>query len=173
MTIEKELLKEHTKEQATRIQRYIGNDPDRFNELVQLLLNGTYRVTQRAAWPLSLCIEKNPLLANPHLNVLIKNLAKPELHDAVKRNTLRLLQYIDIPKKLHGLTIETCFRLLQDPKEPVAVRVFAMTVAANIAKEFPELKKELLLIMEDQIPYGTAGYVARAKKIIKQLKNNK
>jgi hypothetical protein len=169
MNLRKEILREHSKLQAARIQRHVGNDATRFGELVSIFLSGPYRVTQRAAWPLSMCVEKHPELAGPHLKVLLQNLNKENLHDAVKRNTMRLLQYVQVPKRLQGLAADMAFRFLQDPKEPVAVRVFSMTVLANIAREVPELKKELLLILEDQLPYGSAGFLARAKKVIKEL----
>lgn len=169
MDLRKEILREHSKRQASRIQRHIGNDADRFGELVSIFLTGPYRVTQRAAWPLSMCVEKHPELAKPHLKVLLLNLNKEDLHDAVKRNTMRLLQYVQVPKNLQGLAADTAFRFLHDPKEPIAVRVFSMTVLAHLSREVPELKKELLLILEDQLPYGSAGFVSRAKKVIKEL----
>jgi hypothetical protein len=64
--------------------------------------------------------------------------------------------------------IDTCFALL-DPKEPIAVRAFSMTVLGNLAAQHPDLKKELRLVIESQLPYGSAGFVARAKKVLKQL----
>ena len=169
MNLEIELLKAHSKPQATRIQRYVGDDPDRFAQLIAVFLKGQYQITQRAAWPISLCVEQHPDLVKPHLKVLVKNLSTPGIHDAVKRNTMRLLQFVTIPKSLQGLAAEYCFRYLQDSTEPIAVRVFAMTVLASIAMEQPELKKELKLILEDQLPYGSAGFVSRARKTLKQL----
>jgi hypothetical protein len=43
-------------------------------------------------------------------------------------------------------------------------------VLGNIAQKLPDLKKELQLVVEDQLPYASAGYKSRAKKIIKTLK---
>jgi hypothetical protein len=51
------LAKEHSKAQCDRIVKYIGNRPDRFDELVQVFLAGPCRLTQRAGWPLSYCVE--------------------------------------------------------------------------------------------------------------------
>jgi len=42
-------------------------------------------------------------------------------------------------------------------------------VLGNLAKYYPEIKTELQLIIEDQLPYQTAGYKSRANKVLKQL----
>src|SRR6187549_2304803 len=131
MDITKELLKEHSKRQTSKVVKYIGNDPKRFNILIKTFLAGPYRVTQRAAWPLSYCVEENPSLIKPHLKSVLKMLSKPDAHDAVKRNILRFLQDIEIPRRFYGTLADRCFSFM-DSKEPIAVRVFAMTVLANI-----------------------------------------
>lgn len=169
MNIVHEVLREHTKAMCNRIVKYVGNDPSRFFELVTAFLKGPYRVTQRAAWPLSCCVEMHPELIGPHLKKIITNLKTPGLHDSVKRNTVRLMQFIDLPKSLQGAAADVCFEFLANPKEPIAVRCFSMTVLARLAKEQPELKKELRIIIEDQFPYGTAGFASRARRTLKQL----
>jgi hypothetical protein len=168
MDIRKELLKEHSKKQTTKVVKYIGNDPQRFKLLVTLFLDGPYRVTQRAAWPLAYCVQDNPGLITPHLKKVIAMLDKSGVHDAAKRNILRFLQEIEIPKKFYGILTDRCFNFM-DPKEPIAVRVFAMTVLARIAKAEPDLQKELRIIIEDQLPYASAAYLSRAKKVLKKL----
>jgi len=169
LDLQQELLKNPGKSQVLRIVDSIGNDPQKFKTLLNLFLTGPYRITQRASWPVSICVEKNPELAKPHLKLLLQNLTKRPLHNAVKRNTIRLLQYVNIPQKLQGFAADICFHYLLDPKEPVAVRVFSMTVLANIATDKPDLKRELHLVLEDQLPYGSAGFISRARKTMKQL----
>ncbi|MCX6291536.1 MAG: hypothetical protein NT126_07200 [Bacteroidetes bacterium] len=168
MNLRDEILKEHSKRQTLKIVRYIDDDQNRFDELMKLFLGNEYRVTQRAAWAVSYCAEAFPFLLKKHLKKMILNLAKP-VHIAVKRNTIRVLQFIDIPESLHGITVETCFKLFHDLKEPIAVRVFSMTVLANLCKHHPELANELKLSIETRMPYDSAGFCSRAKKIMKEL----
>ncbi len=170
MELMKAILKEHSKNQSIRIVNYIGNNAKRFSELVSIFLAGPYRITQLAAWPLILCVEQNPKLIRPHLKKIMTHLEQPNVHDAVKRNAVRLLQYVVIPKNLQGHVANVCFRFLQNTKEPIAVRVFAMTVLANLAKELPELKNELVPVIEDQLPFGSAGFVSRGQRVLKELK---
>ncbi|GAA0890380.1 hypothetical protein GCM10009122_00580 [Fulvivirga kasyanovii] len=166
--IRKELLKEHSKSNANRIARYISNDPTRFDVLMKLFLSNEYRVTQRAAQVVSMCAENHPGLIRPYLKQMILNL-RNDVHDAVKRNTLRILQDIELQENLQGDMTDIGFQLLTSAREPVAVKVFAMTVLANICKKEPDLKNELQIIIEDQMPYASAGFISRGNKILKRL----
>ncbi len=166
MDIREALLEVHSKDQATKIADYVGDDAARFDELIKLMLGPVYRVSQRAAWPVSYCIERNPVLVKPYFNVLIKQLERDDAHVAVKRNVARLLQFVDIPKRYEGRIFDACYNLLADPAEPVAVRVFSMTVAAKVAKDSPELLDELRLIATKYPQAATAGFRSRARHVL-------
>ena len=168
MNLRDEILKEHSKKQTMKIVKYIGNDQKRFDELMKLFLGKEYRVTQRAAWAVSVCGEEHSQLVKKHLKKIILNL-ESTAEVAVKRNTVRVLQFIDLPESLHGITAKICFRLLNDLKETIAVRVFSMTVLANLCRFHPELSNELKLSIEAHLPYGSAGFHSRAKKVLKEL----
>ena len=163
MNIVQEVLREHSKAMCDRVVNFVGKDPKRFGELVNAFLKGPYRVTQRAAWPLSYCVEQHPELVKPHLRKIIVNLNTPVLHHAVKRNTLRLLLFIDIPKSMQGIVVDVSFRFLSDPKEPIAVKVFSMEVLSKMAQLQPEIGRELKLIIEDQLPYAGPAFLSRAR----------
>lgn len=169
MDIKKEIEREHTHNMAAKVVNYIGNNPKRFAELIQIFLEGPYRLTQRASWPISICVEQHPDLVKEHLNVLLTFMKKPGTHPAVKRNILRILQFIAIPKRLHGKVADMCFQILQTHDEPVAIKVFAMTALAQISFHHPELKNELRTILEDQLPYASPGYISRARKILRTI----
>lgn len=169
MDIKKAIVKEHSSRNTQSIVTYIGNNPGRFNVLVQIFLAGPYRVSQRASWPLSYCVEQHPELIKPHLGVILKVLDNETVHDAVRRNIVRLLQFIEIPKRYYGKVWSACYDLM-NPKQPVAIRAFSMTVLAAIAVKEPDLKNELILLIENQLPYASAGYLARARKVLKELR---
>jgi hypothetical protein len=116
---------------------------------------------------------KHPDLANEHLEKMVLNLRKENLHDAIKRNTVRVLQEITIPEILWGDAADVCFKLLLSKNEPVAVKCFSMTVLLNIVRHIPELKEELKIIIEDQIPYSSAGFKSRGIKTLKALEKIK
>lgn len=159
-------MAEHSKRQTMAIVEFIGDDPKRFAELMKLFFAGEYRLTQRAAWPMNYCAERHPALILPYLPKLLDCLEREDMHDAVRRNVVRLLQYIEIPKRLMGRTYAHCVDLLDDADQPVAVRVFAMTVAARIAKAEPDLMNELKLIVRKHLPHSTAAFKVRARDIL-------
>ena len=169
MNLRAEILKEHSKAQCNKIVNWVGSNQQRFDELFHLFLNDEYRVVQRSAWPMSYCVDAHPALISKHWKELMDNLKKPNLHDAVKRNSIRLMQDIELPETYHGEIMDMCFTCLESPKETLAVKVFSMSVLANLAKYYPEIKPELKLIIEDQLPQQSAGFKSRAKMVLKQL----
>jgi hypothetical protein len=168
MNIRDELIREHSKENALAIARYIGKDADRFAELIDLFLHDDVRVIQRSAWVVSKCADAHPSLLVPHLSAMIDNLQN-NVQVVVKRNTLRVLQNVEVPQELMGTLADVCFGYMENPKEPIAVKVFAMTNLYNICQKEPDLANELKLIIEQQLPYGSAGFKSRAKKILPHL----
>ena len=169
MDLKKTLAKEHSKFQTLQIVDYVGVNKERFKQIINIYLAGPYRITQRAAWPLSYCVERHPELIEPHLKTILDFVDRPDTQVAVRRNTVRLLQFIEIPKRFHARVINLCFEYLLNKKQPVAVKVFSMTVLANLSQSSPEIKKELRIAIEDQLPYGSAGFVSRAKKVLKEI----
>lgn len=169
MIIEQEILKEHSKHQSVKIANWIGDDAERFAKLMDLFLNGEYRVVQRSAWIVSCCGEKYPRLLKPWLTKMLKKTKEDGVHDAVKRNVVRTLQFVDIPRSLQGTVANLCFDFLTSVDAPIAVKAFSMTVLANIAQKEPDLKKEIALVINEMLPYGSTGIQARGKKILKQL----
>ncbi len=164
------LLDAHSRVQAEAIAAYIGRSEERMGELIELFLHDEYRVVQRAAWPLSLVAEQHPELVAPHLEAMVLRMDDAGIPVSVKRNVVRVLQFLDIPERLHGRVMDVCFRMLEDPEETIAVRAFSMTVLANLAKTYPEIKNEIVLLIEDQLREGaTPGFRSRAKKTLQEL----
>jgi radical SAM superfamily enzyme YgiQ (UPF0313 family) len=169
LKIKDSLLAEHSKAQCTKIVNYIVNNQQSFDELFLLFISNEYRVVQRAAWPVSYCVIAHPNLITKHWKTLIQNLNKPNIHEAVKRNTLRFLQEVTIPEKYHGQLMDYCFTYVNTPTEPIAVKCFGLSVLHNLSKIYPDIKPELKTTIENILPYASAGIKSRAKKILKDL----
>jgi hypothetical protein len=146
----------------------ISQDHGRISELMDCFFDPNLRICQRAAWPVGDLGEKYPTLLIPYLPALIENLKTPK-HNAIMRNTVRTWQNMPIPEEFQGAVFEICFEYIIDPKIPIAVRAFSMTVCANICNDVPELKEELKIAIEDQLEFGSPGIRSRGNKILKQL----
>jgi hypothetical protein len=169
MDLESEILGEHSRRQAERIATWVGRDRKRLSRLIQLFLTGEYRVTQRAAWPISICSDRHPAMVRPYLHQLVRRAQDPGVHDAVRRNVVRILQTANIPGDLLGTVATLCFNYLSDAHAPIAVKASSMTVLGQIAQREPDIGRELRLVIEQQLPFGSAGFRARAKRVLKMI----
>jgi hypothetical protein len=169
MNIKAALLKAHSKKQCSKIVKWVGHDQKRFDELFYLFLHDEYRVIQRAGWPISYCVEDHPDFIQKHFPRLLKNVEKKGIHDAVKRNTVRLLQYVDIPKKFHGQVMDLCFKYISSHTEAVAIKAFSITVLHKLAKQYPEIVNEIKLIFEERWDHETIAFKTRARKLLKEM----
>ncbi len=167
MKLRNEILKEHSKAQTVKIMQWIGDNQERFDELLELFIKDEYRVVQRAAWPLSYCVMEHPELIKNHFGKLINNLHKPGLHNAVKRNTIRLLQDINIPVKYQGEVMDICFNYISSPDEAAAVKAFSLSVLHNLSRTYPEILPEIKLLIEERWDSQAASFKSRANKILK------
>lgn len=170
MHLREQILKEHSKANCDKIVKWVGDDQLRFNELFNLFLHDEYRVVQRAAWPVSYCVRNHPDFVKKHFSKLIRNLKKPGIHDAVKRNTVRLLQDVEIPGKYRGEIMDLCFNYIASPLEAVAIKAFSLTILQHLSRQYPEIKNELKVIIEERWDHETAAFRSRAKKILKEIK---
>ena len=161
----------HSRAQAEAIADWIGTDPERFAELVALLLGPDPLLAQRAAWPLRVVGETYPTLLAPHWPALIDRLGQPA-HPALPRNILALASAWQQPweEEVFGWLVDHSFRLLEQPSAPVAIKAHAMTVLHSATQREPGLIPELEALIEAQLPLGSAGFVNRGQKILRALR---
>lgn len=164
----REILNKNSKEVATYVIESIVANPSRMEELMECFFDENLRISHFASWPVGMIADRNPELIRPYLERMLLNLETPH-HDAVIRNTFRTFQNIDVPEELEGLAFEKAFEFLANPQNAIAIRVFAMTVCGNIALKYPELKHELVAVIEEQMPYGSAGFKNRGGKVLRSL----
>ena len=169
MNLEKELLKNQSLVHCNRIVKYIGNDETRFADLMKLFFKGEYRLTQHAAWPMSYCIRRYPILAKPYYKKFIDQLSDSKAHPAARRNIVRLLQFVEIPKNLHGKLMDLSFQFISNPEEAIAVKAFSLSILSKLAEIYPEILPEIKSVIETRWEFETAAFRSRAKKILKQV----
>ena len=167
--VKKEILGSNFKEQAEFISQYIIENPTHFPTLMRLFFSSEPFTCQRSSWVMAHCIDKDISIITPYLGKMVKNLSN-NVWDATKRNTVRMLEKVEIPQPLWEDCLNHCFRYLESHDEPIAVKVFPMTVLYNLSRKIPEIRNELKLLIEDMMPYGSAGLKSRGKKILGKLK---
>ncbi len=169
MNLKEALLSEHSRVQTDKIIAWVGGSPERFRELMFLFFEGEKLVVQRSAWSIGLIACKNPDLFYPYLDKAVQQLYSKDIHDAAVRNILRIIQDLVIPEHLEGPLLELCLGYINQPKIPGAIKAFAITTLENICSKYPELASEVLIILNDRIPYESPAYVSRGKRFIKRF----
>jgi hypothetical protein len=164
------ILEEHSRANSQRIKQWVGVDTVRFDLLMTLFLANEYRVTQRAAMTISHIFDENPSLFQTWILKMVDFLKKKDVHDAVKRNVMRILENADLPNDLLGEIADLAFRFAADPNEPGAIRCFSMSVAWRICQKEPELTPELRQIIEENLPHATTAFKNRGAKILREMK---
>ena len=124
MILKEEILKEHSKPHALTIANYACQPKENFKELMTCFLDEEYRLSQRAAWSMSWAPKQRPEMIYPHIKDLVSVLHKRNIHDAVIRNSVRVLQGIEIPKRFHGEIMDACFQFLEAPQHLLPSRHF-------------------------------------------------
>lgn len=152
------------------IVREIGNHPDFFSVLMDIALYDTEQKSWRAAYLADKIHDNYPELLLPFIEPMIVQL-RTEKNTSKKRHFLKLLSMNEIPEQHYGFLVDYCIEALTSAKEPPAVRVHTMQILYNISEKEPELKPEILAIIDHEMEYhATAGILSRGSKIAKKLR---
>ena len=162
------LIEEHSKHQVLKIVNNVGDDQARFDKLFAILIADENRIGQRASWAVNYCVQQHPFFLKPYYPSLIKMLENPS-HVAIKRNILRMLQFVDIPGKWQGTLYQKCAVFLSSTGESIAVRCFSMQVLYNISVGTSELESELRELLIDAKDLEAPGLRARARNLLRRL----
>jgi len=158
----------HSSALRNEIVAYVGSSKKRMADLMHFFFHEKWRYGQRAAWSLGRIGVKNPELIQPYLNEMVAKL-DDEVHDAVKRNTVRIFEDIQIPEELEGPLYDKCLAFVIDTKVAIAIRCFSLTICGKIAEKYPDLQGELLEVAQEYMPHGSAGFKFRCRKLIKKF----
>ncbi len=168
-----EVLREHSKKQALFISEYVGNDPERFDELVDLFFDDDVRVVQRSAWIISHCADNYNDIVVPYLARFIEYATDDPPHVAVKRNVIRVMNKCLIPEDIEGPAYDMCWGFANSVKEDIAVRAFALRVLFRIAKKYPELCDEVLSVADGFSQSESKGLLSCGRDISNKLEKLK
>lgn len=169
MDIRAQLLKGNSRTNAEAVALHVGTDPERFRELMRYMLDDDIRTGQLASQSVAIVCDNHPDLAKPFLKRLLNTLSEP-VHEAVQRNSIRVMQTCTLPKALHGRITDTMFTVVANPERSIAQRAFAITVAGRMVKNYPELRGEFRLLLENVLRVDPGPAIrSRATKALKAI----
>ncbi|OHX64056.1 hypothetical protein [Flammeovirga pacifica] len=138
-------------------------------ELYDAIKNHDDNHGNRLAWVLCTLCDDNYEWLNQKVDDIIVWLPKVKTTGII-RSMLRAVNQCDLSKKSEGEWIDFLFQSLTNMENPIAVKVHAMELLSRYCTIYPELSNELIIILEDALPYYSAAGKVRAKRILNRLK---
>lgn len=162
------LLLRHSRAQCQAAVNWVGDQQSRFDVLFSFFAGSDALLSQRAAWALSYCVQAHPAFITKHWKALLNILSDSLHHPAIRRNGFRLMQDLRIPKRYQGKAMDLCFRWIEKPGEPVAIKAFAVTVLYRLSIDYPEIIPEIRTVIEAVMPHESIAFRNRAGKLLKE-----
>lgn len=147
----------------------IQTNPENLKLLFDVAFRSKHPKSWRAAYIADKINDTHPELIAPFIPQVIFSL-KTETNSSKKRQYLKLISLNEIPPKHHSFLMDYCLNCFTSAGEPVSIRVHALQILYNISELEPDLKPELLSVINHEMElHATAGIVARGKKLAGQL----
>jgi len=152
---------------------YLIEYPDQIGDLADIGLNDPRKESWRAIWIMDRIHEKAPELVQPYIPRFIE--ALPAISNESKlRHLLKLVSLNPLPNNKLGTLWDYGLTVFTDASRPIAIRVHAMQLLFEIAESIPDLKPELIQLIEHEIEFhGSAGIRSRGTKLLKKLSQAK
>lgn len=137
-------------------------------ELIALCYTVKYPFPQYSSWLLSHVAENHREQLLPFQSDLIDVFLKCSDHSAQRNlgNTLLKLPETDYRS---GEMLERLFDFLLDVEAKVALKAYAMYLLIPLVKPYPELIRELKLVLNSRIDMESRAYAGAVKKVEKAL----
>lgn len=148
---------------------YFSEHPEFLALLLNIAMDDSLKDSWRACWLINKIEERNPGHFKEYLHRAIDFVQKTS-DRSKKREFLRLICLYEIPIEKAPALLDYCINQFTSADEPIAVRVHAMQVLFNISEVEPELKNELIQLIEHEIEYhSSAGIRSRGGKLLRKL----
>jgi len=163
-------MKENSRKNWLVAAAFVGKDPKRVSDLMELFFSKDNREIQVCSQVVSEVSDAYPELILPYLPKMILHL-KTNPIDAFKRITIRFCQSVTIPEEVEGELFEHGIAFLKSAEAPIAVKAYAITALSRLCEKYPELAAELIphieLLLEEK---PTPAVANRGEKELKKLR---
>lgn len=169
MNFKEALSHDSSRSMIETIADAVGSNTSYFAEVLGIAVTAKDMSSSRAARVLDLCTEKNPKLGMDFANEIAVKLMK--LTDGrIKRSLCRIMtRHLPNDDEVLGYFINFAFEQIGSTKAPVALKVYAMQALFNISKQIPDIKNELIGIIEEGIPKNTPAFAGRGRILLKEM----
>lgn len=160
----RELLVDSSRALADMAAEMVHKRPELMETLFEISLREEGQFSMRAARVFDLADEAKPGLAESFLDRCYRYIPGAK-HTSVQRCFMRTLSRYPITddEVLLGLYYDFCFKLITDQSVPVAIRYYGMYFAYQTCLLLPDLRFEILPVLDEIIKHDSPGMKHRAK----------
>ncbi|MDX1700145.1 MAG: hypothetical protein R3250_05970 [Melioribacteraceae bacterium] len=120
---------------------FIIDNPDKFDEIVNVAVSNKRPYCWRAAWMINLTISKNDKRIHKHILKIIKSIDDKE--DGHQRELLKIIDRLNIKEDHEGYLFDACVSIWKSVHKSSSVRITAFRIISDIIIKYPELKNEI------------------------------
>ena len=161
-------MAEHSRLQADFIADIVLQKPELIDELIQIVFRNKEPLSRRASWPLRIISDRNAMVLQPYLPFMIDSILQLE-NVSILRAILAILVNSDIPESHQGEMLQFTSEILINSNSPVALLIYSSDIFYKLSLNEPELLNELRLMLEQLLPFGSAGVKSKCRKILKKI----
>ncbi|MEZ5082113.1 MAG: hypothetical protein R2750_01470 [Bacteroidales bacterium] len=164
-----ELLCDSSRNTIMIAVKLIEENPKLYNNFFDFSMidNGVYG--QRSGRVIHKLAEKNPEQVKPYISAIARKITVAK-SEGLRRSFLRVLMdhYNELEEDDLGLITEACFRWVVADEKP-AIKIYSLEILYRISNLYPDLKPELMAVIESIMPHESKGIKSRGRKMIKVL----
>ena len=171
-------LMNHMREERLCAAELIRNDPSSIPLLLEFIFDEEEKYGFKGGWALDLALQEELDLILPYLDIFIAGLSGLTNESAIRPmakicEALCFKYYksrdpefrLNLKLEYRKEIAEVCFDWLIG-EHKVAPKAYAMTALGELGKEFEWIHPELELVLRRNYEAGSAGYKARARKVL-------
>ncbi|HPE55283.1 MAG TPA: hypothetical protein P5514_04885 [Bacteroidales bacterium] len=165
-----ELLGDSSRKGIDLVVQLVGDNPVLFKQFLEITLREKGALSQRASRVVNFATLNHPGLFKPYAVEIVAKM--PDMkHDSVKREIIKTFadHDFDMDEVTTSKLLEICFKWFTDQNEKIAVQAYALDVLYKISNQYPDLKFELISVIEQQREFMSTGMKARIAKMLPML----
>src|SRR6266478_7385571 len=153
---------------SDEVKRLVMRQPERFPEIVESLWDEDPVIRMRAADAAEKVTLTRPELLNPHKQELLGLLAEAEQIE-LRWHLALMVPRLTLSRPEIQRAAAALQRYLEDRSS--IVKTFALQGLAGLSRQDPSLRELARKTCEESLRTGTAAMKARARKLLKELKD--
>ena len=152
------------------LRKYFDQHPEGIKLLVQVVVNEEeYPLKEYSSWILVHLCKSHAERVRPFYNQFVDHLFISK-DQTVLRNVANIISHLKIQDYRESELIDVLISFIQEHSHKVALHVYSMQILALFVLKYPELKKEIVEILELHDKNKTPAYNSGKRNFLKKTK---